>query len=95
MYHKSSWLFNANFTKVSGKRLPLTIMFLLICTSFLFIETTKYGEQQLISQMNLEVTDKPNHEKHNHIENNRNHNNQNGVEVNNYKKLLSFRTGPH
>ena len=62
---------------------------------FLFIETTKYGEQQLISQMNLEVTDKPNHEKHNHIENNRNHNNQNGVEVNNYKKLLSFRTGPH
>lgn len=78
--------------KFRGKRLPLTIMFLLICTSFLFIETTKYGEQQLISQMNLEVTDKPNHEKHNHIENNRNHNNQNGVEVNNYKKIIIF---PH
>ena len=86
------------FRKFRGKRLPLTIMFLLICTCFLFVEMTKYSQQRLISKMNIEVADKPNHKEHNHIENNRNNNNNNynnykdinGAEINRDQKIIIF-----
>ncbi|RCK54834.1 Beta-mannosyltransferase 2 [Candida viswanathii] len=78
--------------KLRGKKLPLTIMFLLISTSLLFVELTKYSQQKLMSQMNVEVTDKPKGGDRNrhHIENNRNNNNNDRDEINKDRKIIIF-----